>query len=132
MGNKIVVKRPAHVPQELMPVWKEASRRVASKGRLLNNDGTVDYLNINEEYRKILSGQSKVAGEEGRKAYAEKKKRVAKPLNSSGVGALLPLVEQLKQKAEALNHETRDDRLEVFIARLESLHKMCQNLMQSK
>ncbi len=130
--NNTVILRPAHVPKELIPLWQAAAKRIARKGRILNEDGLVDYLSINEEYRQLLSSQSKVAGDEGLKAFKGSKKVAAKPLNMAGVRALLPMVKKLQASAEELNADSRDDRLEVIIARVGALGKIVQNLLNQR
>lgn len=79
MGKKISaveVRRPAHVPVELVHLWKAAARTAAKQKKILTASGTVNYLSINKIYRNMLAAHAHAATLEGRKAS-----RVAAPMN---------------------------------------------------
>ena len=73
MAQKISIKYPEHVPQELRSVWMSAAQRLASKGELLRDVRTasgkyaqaIDYSVINRDYQRILlayAGEARKAG----------------------------------------------------------------------
>lgn len=50
------VQKPAHVPNELLSVWKGAAQHVAKQGKLLTASGKVNYPAINNAYQTVLAG----------------------------------------------------------------------------
>jgi len=62
-SKKVKVQRPAHVPEELMPVWTAAAKYIASRKKLVVKARTasgavkarINYSAVNGAYRRILA-----------------------------------------------------------------------------
>ena len=131
IGVTMKIKIPSHVLNDLIPIWKLAAKRVASKRSLINKAGKINYLAINSEYINILKENSKKALMEGRTA-SRKRVLVSKKLEKSKLKEFFPIVDSLLLKAEELNTFSRDEGLEIIISRIISLKKIIQNLIKQK
>jgi hypothetical protein len=75
--GSVVVRRPAHVPVELLHIWKAAARVASSQKKILTASGKVNYLEINKLYRNMLQAHTHAATLEGRRASTSVKNEMS-------------------------------------------------------